>query len=67
MERVKIIRKGNGEAYLDKRGRFVFVKEGVHFALSKDQMAQLAELIDGLIVGSLTTIDPMSPDMAKGD
>ena len=67
MNRVKIIRKGNGDAFKDKKGRFVFVKEGVHFALDEEQMDQLCDLIKGLKDGSMLNIDPSSPDMAKGD
>ena len=67
MNKVKIIRKGNGDAFKDKKGRFVFVKEGVHFALDDDQMNQIIELIHGLQDGSLLTIDPNSEDMARGE
>lgn len=67
MNRVKIIRKGNGDAFKDKQGRFVFVKEGVHFALDKAQMNQMCELIQGLNDGTMLNIDPNSADMAKGD
>lgn len=67
MSRVRVIRKGNGDAFKDKQGRYVFVKDGVHFALSHDQMDQLIHLIHGLNDGSLHNIDPSSPDMAKGD
>ncbi|WDE00125.1 hypothetical protein [Thalassomonas actiniarum] len=67
MSRVKVIRKGNGDAFKDKQGRYVFVKDGVHFALSHDHMEQLVHLVHGLNDGSLLNIDPSSPDMAKGD
>ncbi len=67
MSRVKVIRKGNGDVFKDKQSRYVFVKDGVHFALSHDQMEQLIHLIHGLNDGSLQNIDPSSPDMAKGD
>ena len=67
MSRVKVIRKGNGDAFKDKQGRYVFVKDGVHFALSHDQMDQLIHLVHGLKDGTLLNIDPSSPDMAKGD
>lgn len=67
MSKVRIIRKGNGDAYRDKQGRFVFVKDGVHFALSSDQMEGIVNLIHGLNDGSLLKIDPASDDMARGD
>ena len=67
MSRVKVIRKGNGDVFKDKQGRYVFVKDGVHFALSHDQMDQLIHLVHGLKDGTLLNIDPSSPDMAKGD
>ncbi|MBO9492045.1 hypothetical protein J7384_16915 [Endozoicomonas sp. G2_1] len=67
MGKVKVIRKGNGDVFKDKQGRYVFVKDGVHFALSHDQMGELIHLINGLNDGSLQNIDPSSPDMAKGD
>ena len=67
MGRIKIIRKGDGTAFKDKSNRYVFVKEGVHFALSEQQMSQMVELINGLNSGALLQIDPASDDMAKGD
>lgn len=66
MGQVKIVRKGNGEVFKSKANQYVFVKEGVHFALTEAQMCQMKDLIEGLNDGSLTIIDPDSPDMAKG-
>lgn len=67
MGKVKVIRKGDGSVYKDKKGRIVFVKDGVHFALDESQQNQVIDLIQGLRTGALLTIDPNSEDMARGD
>jgi len=45
MSNVRLIRKDNGQPFKSKRGQYVFEKEGVHFALNEDQMAQMKSLI----------------------
>jgi hypothetical protein len=67
MSKVKVIRKGNGEAFVNQKSQFVFVKDGVHFSLSLAEMDQMAALIVGLKDGSLAQIDPLSEDMARGE
>jgi hypothetical protein len=67
MSKIKIIRKGNGEAFVNQKKQFVFVKDGVNFSLSSDQMDQMVLLIQGLKDGSLLQIDPLSEDMARGE
>ena len=64
---IKIIRKGNGEAFYNQKKQIVFVKDGVHFALSDEQMDQMISIINGVKDGSLLKIDPSSPDMARGE
>lgn len=49
MSKVSVLRKENGELFKDKRGRCVFEKEGVYFAMSKDQMAQMSTLASEVI------------------
>ncbi|MES2824365.1 MAG: hypothetical protein V4732_12235 [Pseudomonadota bacterium] len=65
--KVKVIRKGDGRAFKSKNGEYVFVKSGIHFAISIEQMHQMSELFTGLIDGSLEKIDPSSPEMAFGE
>ena len=67
MSRIKVIRKGDGKAFTNQRNQFVFLKDGVHFSLSFEQMDQMSELFNGLRDGSLLVIDPDSPDMARGE
>lgn len=67
MGSIKVIRKGDGTAFKNKRDQFVFVKDGVHFSLSIDQMEQVSDLFQGLKDGSLMQIDPDTPEMAKGE
>ena len=67
MSKIKIIRKGSGEAFVNQKKQFVFVKDGVHFSLSHDEMDQLMSLFNGLRDGSLLHIDPGSDDMARGE
>jgi hypothetical protein len=67
MSRIKIIRKGDGSAFLNKKKQFIFVKDGVNFALDLVQIEQMTELFNGLKDGSLLTIDPGSSDMARGE
>jgi hypothetical protein len=55
---VNIVRKKGGEAKKNKKGQYVFTKEGVYFALSKEQMAELSVLMSGLIAGTLETVEP---------
>ena len=45
MSNVRLIRKDNGQPFKSKRGQYVFEKEGVHFALSEEQMTQMKHLI----------------------
>jgi hypothetical protein len=67
MAKIKIIRKGDGSAIQNGKRQFVFVKDGVNFALSFEQMEQMGVLFAGLKDGSLLKIDPNSEDMARGD
>ena len=67
MSKIKIIRKGNGEAFINQKKQYVFVKDGVNFSMSSDQMDQMISLIHGLKDGSLLQIDPLSEDMARGE
>jgi hypothetical protein len=67
VNRIKLIRKGDGTAFQNKRKQFVFVKDGVNFALSYEQMAEMTKLFAGLSDGSLIKIDPSSEDMARGE
>lgn len=67
MSRIKVIRKGDGTAIQNKSKQFVFVKSGVNFSLSIEQMKQMAELFNGLQDGTLIKIDPSSEDMARGE
>ncbi len=64
---IKLIRKGDGSAFQNNQNQFVFVKGGVNFALSFEEMIQMEALFMGLRSGDLLHIDPNSPDMAKGD
>lgn len=67
MEKIKLIRKGDGSAYQNNLGQFVFVKNGVNFALSFKEMRQMEGLFKGLQNGALMQIDPNSGDWVKGD
>jgi hypothetical protein len=67
MSKVKIIRKGDGTGFQNKNKQFIFVKDGVNFALSFDQMEQMETLFSGLRDGSLLNIDPNSEDMVRGE
>lgn len=67
MSKIKLIRKGDGSAIQNGNKQFIFVKEGVNFALSFEQMEQMRILFAGLNDGSLLKIDPNSEDMARGD
>lgn len=48
MSAVSVVRKEDGRAFKDKKGRHVFEKDGVYFALTDEQMAQMKALIDEL-------------------
>lgn len=52
MSKVDIVRKEGGRPFKDKRGRYVFHKEGVYFALSDEQMTQMRQLIDNIQTAS---------------
>lgn len=67
MSKIKLIRKGDGSAIQNTNKQYVFVKDGVNFALSFEQMDQMSILFSGLKDGSLLKIDPNSEDMARGD
>lgn len=67
MSRIKLIRKGDGTVFQNKKKQFVFVKDGVNFSLSFEQMAEMRMLFEGLGDGSLIKIDPNSEDMARGE
>ncbi len=67
MDKIKVIRKGDGTAFQNKNKQFVFVKGGVNYALTFEQMEQMSSLFAGLKDGSLMQIDPNSEDMARGE
>ena len=67
MSKIKLIRKGDGSVIQNSKKQFVFVKDGVNFALSFEQMEQMSHLFVGLKDGSLLKIDPNSEEMARGD
>lgn len=46
MSSVSVVRKEDGRLFKDKKGRCVFEKDGVYFALSDEQMTQMKSLID---------------------
>lgn len=58
---VKIVRKKGGEAKKNNKGQYVFTKEGVYFALDKEQMNELKVLMDGILDGSLVKVE-LTPD-----
>lgn len=62
MSQIKIVRKSDGTAYQNSNKQFVFVKDGVNFALSFDQMDQMVTLISGLKDGTLIKVDPSEID-----
>lgn len=62
---IKIHRNGDGSAFQSPKGQFVFVKDGVNFALSSEQMEEMLELINGLKDGSLINVDPKSDHMLR--
>lgn len=46
MSKIGVVRKEDGRLFKDKKGRCVFEKDGVYFALSDEQMADMKNLID---------------------
>lgn len=56
MASVRIVRKKSGKAKQNKKGQYVFTKEGVYFALNEEQMNELKVLMGGILDGSLIEV-----------
>jgi len=67
MSSVQIVRKKGGEAKRNKKDQYVFTKEGVYFALDKEQMSQLKSLMDGILDGSLVKVEITKDDLVVED
>jgi hypothetical protein len=67
MAKIQIIRKGDGTAFQNQNKQFVFVKDGVNFALSFEQMKEMRHLFEGLEGGFLLKVDPSYEEIVKGD
>ena len=62
---IKLNRNGDGSAFQNDKKQFVFIKDGVNFALSFEQMDEMIQIFNGLKDGSLIKVDPKSDHMLR--